>query len=125
MGCLRLIYNLKTVSKTEGTLIFEIGGKQVSDYYLFGMLSDACFLSNEKHSRTNSDVWLDSERDETGQMPDRNSEREYRYGFQGQEKIDEIVAKVNTAVALTKAGISAWNHTMGRVLSKMEEIGVK
>ena len=86
MGCLRLTYwnkvemqsyrdDLKTTSKTERTPIFEIGGKQVSDYYLFGMLSDTCFSSSEKLSRTNVYGGLDSEWDKSGEMPVSSSSK--------------------------------------------------
>ena len=113
MGCRKLTYcnevkipsyrdSQKTTSKTEGTPIFEMGGKQVSDYYLFGMFRDASFSSNEKHSRTNPDGFLDSEWEESGLMPGRhgsdNSEREYRYGFQGQEKDDEVKGEGNSYI---------------------------
>ena len=68
MGCHRLTYHQKTSSKTESTPIFEMGKKQGSDYQVFGM-----------------------------QMPGRNgSTGDYRYGFQGQEKDDEVKGEGNS-----------------------------
>ncbi len=69
MGCLRLTYYEKTTSKTEGTPIFGRGEKQGSDYYLFGM-----------------------------QMPGRKDEGDgdYRYGFNGMYKDDEIKGSGNS-----------------------------
>ncbi|MGM0479065.1 MAG: RHS repeat-associated core domain-containing protein, partial [Bacteroidota bacterium] len=64
----RLTYHQKTSSKTENTPIFEMGKKQGSDYQVFGM-----------------------------QMPGRNHQTDtYRYGFQGQEKDDEVKVEGNS-----------------------------
>src|SRR5690554_4408348 len=68
MGCQRLTYHQKYTSKTESTPIFKMGRKQCSDYQVFGM-----------------------------QMPGRNgSTGDYRYGFQGQEKDDEVKGEGNS-----------------------------
>ncbi|PHR44297.1 MAG: hypothetical protein COA32_14890 [Fluviicola sp.] len=68
MGCQRLIYHQKYTSKTESTPIFEMGKKQGSDYQVYGMLMDG----------------------RSGSTP------EYRYGFQGQEKDDEVKGEGNS-----------------------------
>ena len=68
MGCQRLTYHQKYTSKTESTPIFEMGGKQCSDYQVGGML-----------------------------MPGRaGSTPEYRYGFNGMEKDDEVSGEGNS-----------------------------
>lgn len=68
MGCQRLTYHQKTSSKTESTPIFKIGQKQGGDYQVFGVQLDG----------------------RTHQSSD------YRYGFNGMEKDDEIKGEGNS-----------------------------
>jgi len=62
---------------------FEPDVVSYSDYYPFAMFSDACFLSDEKLSRTNPDKAQAKACGLSGQMPGRKDEGDgdYRYGF--------------------------------------------